>query len=94
MNRFFFAFCVYTALIWGIDLLRTFCGVTMLQAFCLGGLVIGGVLFLCRREISFSRDDFTKWDGLVFLLLTLAYFIQSPLPVRDWDVISYHILHQ
>lgn len=94
MNRFFFAFCVYTALIWGIDLLRTFCGVTMLQAFCLGGLFIGGALFLCCREISFSRDDFTKWDGLVFLLLTLAYLIQSPLPVRDWDVISYHILHQ
>lgn len=94
MNRFFFAFCVYTALIWGIDFLRTFCDVTMFQAFVFVTLAMSGVLFLYRREISFFRDDFTKWDGLIFFLLTLAYLIQSPLPVRDWDVISYHILHQ
>ena len=93
MNRFFFIFCVYTGLIWGIDFLRTFCDVTMFQAFVFVTLAMSGVLFLYRREISFSRDNFNRWDGVFLFLLTLIYMLHSPFPTRDWDVISYHILH-
>ena len=93
MNRFFFLFILYAVLIWGGDLIRTFCDATMTQAFIFIGLVMGVLLFLWRREIVFSRDDFTKWDVFFVLLLTLIYLLHSLFPTRDWDVISYHILH-
>lgn len=94
MNRFFIVFMLYASLIWGIDFICVFFDVTILQAFFLVSLIMAVGIFFFRREVSLSKDNFTRWDALVFLLLTVVYMLHSPLPDRDWDVISYHLLHQ
>lgn len=94
MNRFFFIFILYTSVIWGIDLIATFSNVPILTAIMVVLVSVGLGCFFLRRKVSFSVNSLTKWDAVAFLLLSVVYFLHSPIPDNGWDVISYHILHQ
>ena len=94
MNRFFFIFILYTSVIWGIDLIATFSNVPILTAIMVVLVSVGLGCFFLRRKVSFSVNSLTKWDAAAFLLLSVVYFLHSPIPDNGWDVISYHILHQ
>ena len=94
MNRFFFIFILYTSVIWGIDLIATFSNVPILTAIMVVLVSVGLGCFFLRRKVSFSVNSLTKWDAVAFILLSVVYFLHSPIPDNGWDVISYHILHQ
>lgn len=94
MNRFFFIFILYTSVIWGIDLIAIFSNVPILTAIMVVLVSVGLGCFFLRRKVSFSVNSLTKWDAVAFLLLSVVYFLHSPIPDNGWDVISYHILHQ
>lgn len=94
MNRWLFLFLCYSSFVWCADFLYTFLCVPIWGS--IGTLCMLGVLLyvVCRKHVSFAADHFSKWDAAAIASLVFVYLIHVHTPDTDWDVISYHILHQ